>query len=59
MFPKLGVGVFPKRGRAIFWYNLHHDGTGDERTLHGACPVLLGSKWGKYSANTISRGIVV
>ncbi|XP_058444732.1 prolyl 4-hydroxylase subunit alpha-1-like [Malaya genurostris] len=45
VFPLLGVGVFPKRGSAIFWYNLHHNGTGDERTLHGACPVLIGSKW--------------
>ncbi|XP_058444731.1 prolyl 4-hydroxylase subunit alpha-1-like [Malaya genurostris] len=45
VFPVLGVGVFPKRGSAIFWYNLHHNGTGDRRTLHGACPVLLGSKW--------------
>ncbi|XP_058817042.1 prolyl 4-hydroxylase subunit alpha-2-like [Topomyia yanbarensis] len=45
VFPQLGFGVFPKRGRAIFWYNLHRNGTGDERTLHAACPVLIGSKW--------------
>ncbi|XP_055616104.1 prolyl 4-hydroxylase subunit alpha-1-like [Toxorhynchites rutilus septentrionalis] len=45
VFPRLGVGVFPKKGSAIFWYNLHHNGTGDDRTLHGACPVLQGSKW--------------
>ncbi|XP_065087112.1 prolyl 4-hydroxylase subunit alpha-2-like [Ochlerotatus camptorhynchus] len=45
VFPKIGVGVFPKKGSAIFWYNLLHDGTGDTRTLHGACPVLIGSKW--------------
>ncbi|XP_055612351.1 uncharacterized protein LOC129758762 [Uranotaenia lowii] len=45
VFPPIGVGVFPKKGTAIFWYNLHRNGTGDERTLHGACPVLMGSKW--------------
>nr|XP_019552005.2 prolyl 4-hydroxylase subunit alpha-1-like [Aedes albopictus] len=45
VFPQIGVGVFPKKGSAIFWYNLLPDGRGDERTLHGACPVLLGSKW--------------
>uniref|UniRef100_A0A182PQA7 procollagen-proline 4-dioxygenase n=1 Tax=Anopheles epiroticus TaxID=199890 RepID=A0A182PQA7_9DIPT len=45
VFPHLGVGIFPKKGSAIFWYNLHANGTVDTRTLHGACPVLLGSKW--------------
>ncbi|XP_065087102.1 prolyl 4-hydroxylase subunit alpha-1-like [Ochlerotatus camptorhynchus] len=45
VFPNIGVGMFPKKGSAIFWYNLLPDGTGDERTLHGACPVLTGSKW--------------
>lgn len=45
VFPHLGVGVFPKKGSAIFWYNLLHDGKGNEKTLHGACPVLIGSKW--------------
>ncbi|XP_039431116.1 prolyl 4-hydroxylase subunit alpha-1-like [Culex pipiens pallens] len=45
VFPHLGVGVFPKKGTAIFWYNLRASGKGDEKTLHGACPVLIGSKW--------------
>ena len=48
VFPHLGVGVFPKKGTAIFWYNLRANGEGDEKTLHGACPVLIGSKWGKF-----------
>ncbi|XP_049300702.1 prolyl 4-hydroxylase subunit alpha-1-like isoform X2 [Anopheles funestus] len=53
VFPELGVGVFPRKGSAIFWYNLHANGSIDARTLHGACPVFVGSKWGK------SRYVVV
>uniref|UniRef100_A0A2M4BK34 procollagen-proline 4-dioxygenase n=2 Tax=Anopheles marajoara TaxID=58244 RepID=A0A2M4BK34_9DIPT len=45
VFPEIGVGVFPRKGSAVFWYNLHRNGTPDPRTLHGACPVMLGSKW--------------
>lgn len=32
---------------AIFWWNLHRNGQGDEDTLHAGCPVLIGDKWGK------------
>ena len=28
-------------------YNLLPSGSADRRTLHGACPVLYGTKWGK------------
>ncbi|XP_049536171.1 prolyl 4-hydroxylase subunit alpha-1-like [Anopheles darlingi] len=45
VFPDIGVGVFPRKGSAIFWYNLYRNGTSDPRTLHAACPVMLGSKW--------------
>lgn len=45
VFPKMGAGIWPRKGSAAFWFNLLSDGTGDQRTLHGACPVLLGSKW--------------
>ncbi|XP_029963479.1 prolyl 4-hydroxylase subunit alpha-3 [Salarias fasciatus] len=30
---------------AIFWWNLHRNGEGDEDTLHAGCPVLIGDKW--------------
>lgn len=30
---------------AIFWWNLHRNGHGDEDTLHAGCPVLIGDKW--------------
>ncbi|KAL7728699.1 hypothetical protein ACLKA6_004075 [Drosophila palustris] len=45
VFPNIEKAVFPKKGAAIIWYNLKHDGDGDTRTLHAACPVLVGSKW--------------
>lgn len=45
VFPDLQVAVWPKKGTAAFWYNLHPSGEGDRRTRHAACPVLAGSKW--------------
>lgn len=47
VFPKINAAVWPKKGSAAFWYNLHRNGDGDELTRHAACPVLTGSKWGK------------
>lgn len=47
-FPRLGAAVKPGHGDAVFWYNLLPDGSGDINTLHGACPVLQGSKWGRF-----------
>lgn len=47
VFPELEIGVKPTKGSAVFWYNLKTNGDGDTRTLHAACPVLHGSKWGE------------
>ncbi|KAH8280047.1 hypothetical protein KR018_002264 [Drosophila ironensis] len=44
-FPNIQKVVFPQRGAAVMWYNLLDDGTPDKRTLHAACPVIVGSKW--------------
>jgi prolyl 4-hydroxylase len=33
-------------GSAIFWRNLHMNGTGDSRTLHAGLPVYNGTKIG-------------
>ncbi|KAK8765519.1 hypothetical protein V5799_031868 [Amblyomma americanum] len=61
VFPDLGLKVEAKEGRALFWLNLlpnpanggrfQHNpanrtrSVGNNRTTHGACPVLVGSKW--------------
>ena len=47
VFPRIGAGVAPVAGSAVFWYNLFPSGDADQLTLHGACPVLYGTKWGK------------
>jgi prolyl 4-hydroxylase len=38
--------VPPRKGDAILFYSQHPDGRLDPRSLHGACPVLTGAKWG-------------
>jgi len=38
VFTRLGLRVEPRRGDAIFWYNLLPAGIGDFRTKHGGCP---------------------
>ncbi|XP_022215457.2 prolyl 4-hydroxylase subunit alpha-2-like [Drosophila obscura] len=45
MFIKAKHKVLPRRGTALFWYNLHTDGSGDWSTTHAACPIIVGSKW--------------
>ncbi|XP_037291677.1 prolyl 4-hydroxylase subunit alpha-1 isoform X1 [Rhipicephalus microplus] len=45
VFPQLRLTLWPKKGAAAFWYNLHRSGEGDMLTRHAACPVLAGSKW--------------
>lgn len=38
--------VPPRRGDAILFYSQRPDGHLDVNSLHGACPVLKGTKWG-------------
>ncbi|XP_062358132.1 prolyl 4-hydroxylase subunit alpha-2 isoform X4 [Cinclus cinclus] len=45
VFPDFGAAIWPKKGTAVFWYNLFKSGEGDYRTRHAACPVLVGCKW--------------
>ncbi|RUS89704.1 hypothetical protein EGW08_002522 [Elysia chlorotica] len=45
VFPYLGLKLYPKKGDAAFWYNLHRSGDGIHLTRHAACPVLVGIKW--------------
>ena len=46
-FPRIGTALWPSKGSAAFWYNLKKSGEGNSITLHGGCPVVVGSKWGK------------
>lgn len=48
VFPALNLALWPKKGTAAFWFNLHASGEGDYLTRHAACPVLTGSKWGAF-----------
>jgi prolyl 4-hydroxylase len=48
VFPLLKLALWPEKGSAAFWFNLHSTGEGDYDTRHAACPVLAGSKWGMY-----------
>ena len=38
------------------WYNLRRNGDGDYQTRHAACPVLIGTKWGKRSQVVPANG---
>mmetsp|Transcript_14449 Transcript_14449/g.22577 ORF Transcript_14449/g.22577 Transcript_14449/m.22577 type:complete len:524 (-) Transcript_14449:165-1736(-) len=40
-----GLKVKPQRGKVIIFYSQLADGTLDELSLHGACPVEEGIKW--------------
>ena len=44
-FPEMGVAAVPRKGSAVFWYNIEHDGSKNSKSQHGACPVALGIKW--------------
>lgn len=48
-----GLVVKPRKGNAIFWTNLHSNGTGDKRLLHGGATVTSGTKIG---LNVFSMG---
>ncbi|XP_028331385.1 prolyl 4-hydroxylase subunit alpha-1-like isoform X2 [Gouania willdenowi] len=47
VFTDIGAAIWPKKGSAVFWFNLHPSGEGDYRTRHAACPVLVGNKWAR------------
>lgn len=51
VFPALGLSVFPTKGGAVFWLNMHNSGEGDLATQHAECPIVHGSKWGNYIFN--------
>lgn len=44
-FPKLGLNITPKKGKAVVWNNLHEDGSGNYQVIHSGKPVIKGEKW--------------
>ncbi|XP_010266057.1 PREDICTED: probable prolyl 4-hydroxylase 10 [Nelumbo nucifera] len=42
---KKGLSVKPKMGDAILFWSMKPDATLDPSSLHGACPVIKGTKW--------------
>jgi len=44
IFPGLGLGVDPKAGDAIYWFNTNQDGEPDRLLSHAGCPVFGGRK---------------
>lgn len=44
-FPLIGLSSRPQKGTAILWINTLSFGNTDKLTVHGGCPVLVGSKW--------------
>ena len=45
VFPMLGLSVRPEKGSDLFWVNLKPLGHSEPLSLHGGCPVVVGSKW--------------
>ena len=45
LFPRANIRVTPKKGNAIFFYNVTPDGKVDPCSFHGGAPVIKGEKW--------------
>ncbi|TXG64163.1 hypothetical protein EZV62_011157 [Acer yangbiense] len=41
----IGLKVKPRRGDGLLFYSLFPNGTIDQTSLHGSCPVIKGEKW--------------
>ncbi|XP_044315661.1 prolyl 4-hydroxylase subunit alpha-1 [Drosophila rhopaloa] len=45
IFPEAKIAIQPRKGSALFWYNLHNDGEPNLLTRHAVCPTIVGSRW--------------
>jgi len=45
VFPKIGLGVLPQRGNAVYFEYCNGRSQVDEQSLHAGSPVLAGEKW--------------
>ncbi|KAK6923116.1 Prolyl 4-hydroxylase alpha subunit, Fe(2+) 2OG dioxygenase domain [Dillenia turbinata] len=41
----IGLKVKPRKGDGLLFYSLFPNGTVDQLSLHGSCPVIKGEKW--------------
>ncbi|KAF9619673.1 hypothetical protein IFM89_007994 [Coptis chinensis] len=41
----IGLKVKPRQGDGLLFYSLFPNGTIDQTSLHGSCPVITGEKW--------------
>ncbi|XP_054155011.1 prolyl 4-hydroxylase subunit alpha-1-like [Oppia nitens] len=61
VFPRLDVRVEPRKGSAVFWFNLKSSGLVDWDTQHSGCPVLAGppkwiaTKWIPFSVQQLHK----
>jgi len=39
------LSIRPHSSRAVLFYSQNPDGTPDQNSIHGGCPVLSGEKW--------------
>jgi len=44
-FPAIGLRWKPRRGRALFFWNVDSDGRVDSRAMHAGRPITRGEKW--------------
>ncbi|EDW37342.1 GL25581 [Drosophila persimilis] len=47
IFPKINLTIQPKKGSALFWYNIHNDWEPHVLTRHAVCPTIEGNRWSK------------
>ncbi len=45
IFPRVGLKVVPKKGKALLFYSVDAEGNSDPMSFHGGAPVLMGEKW--------------
>ncbi|XP_017155139.1 prolyl 4-hydroxylase subunit alpha-2 [Drosophila miranda] len=45
IFPKINLTIQPKKGSALFWYNIHNDWEPHVLTRHAVCPTIEGNRW--------------
>ncbi|XP_037710498.1 prolyl 4-hydroxylase subunit alpha-2 [Drosophila subpulchrella] len=45
IFPSAQLSIQPRKGSALFWYNLHNNGEPNPLTRHSVCPMILGNRW--------------